>query len=59
MKNRISDYDCIIELLNKNNVPYREIESYNEQNVAFPCIWLNVGHIEFHQDKSISNIVTY
>ena len=59
MKNKINDYDCLIELFKKNGIDYREIESYNEKNEPFSCLWLNIGHIEFYKDKSISNIVNY
>ena len=59
MKDKLNDYDCLIELFKQNGMNYREVESYNSQNQAFPCIWLDVGHIEFNRNYMISNIVTY
>lgn len=59
MSRIIDDYNAVKELLDKNNIPYRDIDSYDENNKACPCIWLDTGHIEFNEYGMITNIVTY
>ena len=59
MSRIIDDYSAIKELLDKNNISYRDIDSYDENNKAYPCIWLDIGHIEFNEYGMITNIVTY
>lgn len=59
MNRIIDDYSAIKELLDKNNISYRDIDSYDENNKAYPCIWLDTGHIEFNEYGMITNIVTY
>ena len=55
----MNDYDSFINLCEKNNISYRTTKIYDENNNAYPCVWLKVGHVEFGNDKIIKNIVTY
>ena len=54
-----SDYDCIKELFDKNNISYRDTFAYDENGIAYPCLWLDTGHIEFNEFGMIYNIVAY
>ena len=55
----IDDYNCIKELFDKNNISYRDISAFDENGIAYPCLWLDTGHIEFNEFGMIYNIVTY
>lgn len=54
----MNDLEKVIELLEKNNINYRQTPIYGEDNSEGVAIWLDVGHIEF-EDNMIHNIVTY
>lgn len=56
---RQNDYDALIDLLNRNNISYHKTPIYDKNNHPYPCIWLDVGHIEFDDYAMITNIVTF
>ena len=56
---KMTDFDKFLELCERNNMEYRVIPAYDEKNKSHPCVWLDVGHVEFDDNGKITNIVNY
>lgn len=56
----MSEFDKAINMLDKNNIPYRITQLWEDNNkfVGY-AIWLNVGHYEFDLNGDLSNVVDY
>ena len=58
----MTDYETLINLLNKNKMFHLETEFYKSDGsneLAGTAIWLTVGHIKFNENGKITNIVIY
>ena len=58
----MTDYEVMIDLLDKNGVFHHETELYKSDGsneLAGTAIWLTVGHVEFDENGKITNIVNY
>ncbi len=58
----MTDYEVLIDLLDKNKIFHHETELYKSDGsnkLAGTAIWFSVGHVEFDTDGMITNIVNY
>lgn len=55
----MTDLEKTIELLEKNNIPYRQTKIYGEDNTEGIAIWFSIGHVEFGKCGKLHNVVPY